>query len=207
MVTPNRLADAQEYSEICEFAIENGAKYVLMNPLSSFGRGSRSKQRLESPDEIMRKVEQNTHAYGNKIELVPIRFPNEDKPLSPCQAGNILYVFPNGNVSACAYISFAAENPGSQHSPQEFIIGNILEDDDVVSKVVDYSFDDYFTQGDNPKCNSCGLNSLCGKGCPAATITSGQKITGVDTGQCPIKNSSSAPPPNTEWICYPKQGT
>ncbi len=188
LVTPNRLADPNEYSEICEFAIANGAKYVLMNPLSSFGRGTKSQKSLESPDEVMKKVEENTRAYGDRVELVPIRFPNEKKPLSSCNAGNILYVFPNGDVSACAYLSFAAEEQVSQYSPKEFIIGNILTDDDVVSRVVNYSFKDYFKQGDNQKCKSCGLNSACGKGCPAAVIGTGQKITEVDTKQCPIKD-------------------
>ena len=188
MVTPNRLADPHEYSEICEFAIENGAKYVLMNPLSSFGRGMKSKKILESPEEIMKKVHTETQSYRNKIELVPIRFPNKDKPLTSCHAGNILYVFTNGDVTPCAYLSFAAENPSSQYSPQEFTIGNIFNDIDITNKVKNYNFHNRFTLGNNPKCNSCELDTSCKKGCPAAVIASGQKITGVDTDQCPVKD-------------------
>jgi len=188
LVTPNRLADPHEYSEICEFAIENGAKYVLMNPLSSFGRGMKSKKILESPEEIMKKVHTETQSYRNKIELVPIRFPNKDKPLTSCHAGNILYVFTNGDVTPCAYLSFAAENPSSQYSPQEFTIGNIFNDIDITNKVKNYNFHNRFTLGNNPKCNSCELDTSCKKGCPAAVIASGQKITGVDTDQCPVKD-------------------
>src|SRR3972149_9135869 len=35
LVTPINLAEVSEYSNLCEFAVENGAAYVLMNPLSS----------------------------------------------------------------------------------------------------------------------------------------------------------------------------
>lgn len=188
LVTPNCLADQREYSEICEFAIENGAKYVLMNPLSSFGRGMKSKGLLESSEEFMKKVQAETKVYGDRVELVPIRFPNVDLPLNSCNAGNILYVFTNGDVSPCAYISFAAENKNSQYSRHEFTIGNVFEDDDIVDKVKNYSFHDSFALGDNPKCNSCELDASCGKGCPAAVIASGQKITGVDMDQCPKRD-------------------
>ena len=39
LVTPNRLAALEEYEELCRFARECGAEYVLMNPLSGLGRG------------------------------------------------------------------------------------------------------------------------------------------------------------------------
>ena len=39
LVTPNTLAAVEEYDELCEYARTCGAEYVLMNPLSSMGRG------------------------------------------------------------------------------------------------------------------------------------------------------------------------
>jgi MoaA/NifB/PqqE/SkfB family radical SAM enzyme len=38
--TPNALTEVEEFTALCEFAAEVGAEYVLMNPLSSFGRGA-----------------------------------------------------------------------------------------------------------------------------------------------------------------------
>lgn len=185
LVTPNTLADPHEYSEICEFAAQNGAKYVLMNPLSPFGRGIKTQNTLGSPEEIMKQVEAETESFNGNVELVPIRFPNKDKPLTTCQAGNILYVFTNGDITPCAYLSFATESPSSQYSPEEFIIGNIFNDDDIASKIASYSFHDKYTLGDNPICDACEIENSCDKGCPAAVVGSGQLITGVDKDQCP----------------------
>lgn len=36
----------EEYRRLCEFARENGARYVLLNPLGSMGRGVKSQRRL-----------------------------------------------------------------------------------------------------------------------------------------------------------------
>jgi len=66
----------------------------------------------------------------------------------------------------------------SQYSPREFTIGNIFKDGDITDKVKNYNFHNRFTLGNNPKCNSCELDTSCKKGCPAAVIASGQKITG-----------------------------
>ena len=44
--TPNMLTDPNEFVSLCEFAVEVGASYVLMNPLSAFGRGIKSQGRL-----------------------------------------------------------------------------------------------------------------------------------------------------------------
>lgn len=185
LVTPNRLAETSEYSQICEFAIENGAKYVLMNPLSSFGRGMKSKNLLESSEDFMKTVERETSSYKDRIELVPVRFPNDGKPLSSCHAGKNLYVFTNGDVSPCAYLSFAAKNSASKYSPQEFTIGNVFEDGDIAAKVGSYDFHDRYMLGNNPKCNNCEMGGACEKGCPAAVIASGELIGGVDEELCP----------------------
>ena len=106
--------------------------------------GTKSQKDLESPDEVMKKLKKIPELMEIELSLCQLDF--QMKKAASCNAGNILYVFPNGDVSACAYLSFAAEEQVSQYSPKEFIIGNILTDDDVVSRVVNYSFKDYFKQ-------------------------------------------------------------
>ena len=59
LVTPNNLAEISEYAEICNFAIENDAKYVLMNPLSGFGRGVNSKHDLGAANSSMEEIVSN----------------------------------------------------------------------------------------------------------------------------------------------------
>ena len=49
LCTPNSLAEDLEYRELCEFAAENGADYVLMNPLSSMGRGVKAQHGWPPP--------------------------------------------------------------------------------------------------------------------------------------------------------------
>ncbi len=56
LCTPNSLAEDEEYRELCEFAAGNGASYVLMNPLSSMGRGVKSRGKLSSGGEHMRRI-------------------------------------------------------------------------------------------------------------------------------------------------------
>ena len=97
LATPNNLAEISEYSKLCEFAIENGAAYVLMNPLSSMGRGVRAIKKLSATNDTMRQIAVATSSFSEKVELVHIRFPNDKKlPLAACEAGNIIYVFTHG---------------------------------------------------------------------------------------------------------------
>ncbi|WP_052600205.1 radical SAM protein [Aureispira sp. CCB-QB1] len=185
LVTPNRLGRTEEYGELCEFAIKNDAKYVLMNPLSLFGRGIKSKDKLSSPTEMMNEIKALTSNYSKDLELVNIRFPNKELPLSSCEAGNIIYVFVNGDVTACPYLVFATENGDSQHKREEFILGNLLTDENVSEKIINYNIYKKYKIGFNGICNSCSMDSICKKGCPAAVIASGQRIEGVDFEQCP----------------------
>jgi radical SAM protein with 4Fe4S-binding SPASM domain len=64
-------------------------------------------------------------------------------------------------------------------------VGNILTDE-VGPALDDYDFHGRYTVGNNTKCGACGLNSRCGKGCPAAIISRGGVIGDVDTEQCPV---------------------
>jgi MoaA/NifB/PqqE/SkfB family radical SAM enzyme len=123
LVTPNKLAPIEEYERLCEFARNCGAQYVLMNPLSSMGRGVGGIRRLGASEEFMRSLDVETAEFDDEgLELVRIRFPNDDKPLSACEAGTIIYVFASGDVTVCPYLVFAARTPQSHHDPAEFIV-------------------------------------------------------------------------------------
>jgi len=189
LVTPNNLAEVEEYTKLCEFAVENGAIYVLMNPLSSMGRGVRTTGKLGAPDEVMRQIANTTLQFADKVEMVYIRFPNEKKlPLAGCEAGNIIYVFTLGELTVCPYLVFAARTPQSQHKAEEFIVGNIFRDADIATRIDGYKLHERYRLGGNPTCEGCRLNAECGKGCPAAVISSGKRIEEVDAEVCPIVN-------------------
>lgn len=186
LVTPNNLAEISEYAELCEFAIQNGAIYVLINPLSSMGRGVKAQKRLGPSDEAMRKIKEITFPFSDRIQVVYIRFPNDQKlPLISCETGNIIYVFVDGKITICPYLVFAARTPQSLYNPEEFIVGNIFTDADIADRIDTYKFHERYHLGDNLTCKSCFLNSQCGKGCPAAVIASGQQIDDLDP-LCPI---------------------
>jgi len=191
LTTPNSLAGVEEYAEICDCAVQNGAAYVLLNPLSRFGRGVRSKRKLGTLDNIMQEIREVTLQFEDQVELVHIRFPNNSLPLASCEAGNIIYIFTPEEVTVCPYLVFAARAPGSKHKPGEFIVGNILFDADIAERLDGYKFHERYHVGDNPTCRSCSLESRCGKGCPAAVISAGQRIGEVDREVCPVVNTSS----------------
>ena len=52
---------------------------------------------------------------------------DDDRPLSGCEAGTIIYVFATGDVTVCPYLVFAARTPQSRHDDTEFIVGNMFE--------------------------------------------------------------------------------
>jgi radical SAM protein with 4Fe4S-binding SPASM domain len=189
LVTPNNLAEFEEYSKLCEFAVENGATYVLMNPLSSMGRGVKSTGKLATPDVMMRQIASTTSSFTDIIEIVYIRFPNERKlPLAGCEAGTIIYVFTRGELTVCPYLVFAARTPQSKHRAEEFIVGNIFRDADIAARLDTYKLHERYYLGGNPTCEGCRLNAECGKGCPAAIISAGKRIEEVDADVCPVVN-------------------
>jgi radical SAM protein with 4Fe4S-binding SPASM domain len=188
LCTPNSLAEDEEYRELCEFARANGAAYVLMNPLSSMGRGVKSRGRLASGQEHMRRIRALTAPLsGPDLDIVHIRFPNtEGLPLAGCEAGTIIYVFTEGAVTVCPYLVFAARAPQSRHDPGEFIVGNIFADPDIAGRLDGYRFSERYQAGANPTCAACGIAGQCGKGCPAAVIASGERIGSLDADACPV---------------------
>jgi MoaA/NifB/PqqE/SkfB family radical SAM enzyme len=150
LVTPNRFTQVEEYKELCEFAIQNEASYVLMNPLSSLGRGVKSKKKVAAPDEMMRKIKKATSEFNNHIQIVYIRFPNDSLPLASCEAGNIIYIFINGDVAICAYLVFAAETPNSKYDTNEFIVGNMLHHSDIAERLDSYKLHERYSFGNEP---------------------------------------------------------
>ena len=186
LVTPNNLAALDEYDELCEFARECGAEYVLMNPLSSMGRGVRGIRRLGAPEPFMRNVAERASAFEGDLDIVRIRFPNDDQPLSGCEAGTIVYVFATGEVTVCPYLVFAARTPQSRHQDTEFIVGNIFEHQDIAARLDRYRLHSRAAPAADPVCGSCSLSGRCGRGCPAAVIAAGGRLGDRDREQCPI---------------------
>lgn len=70
LITPNNLAEVGEYTELCDFAIQDGATYVLMNSLSNMGRGVKSKDKLTFPKETMQKIREITSPFNSRIHVV-----------------------------------------------------------------------------------------------------------------------------------------
>jgi radical SAM protein with 4Fe4S-binding SPASM domain len=192
LCTPNALAKEDEYRQLCQFAADNGARYVLMNPLSSMGRGVRARRPLAASDEHMRRIWELTAPFdGPDLDVVHIRFPNSaGAPLAGCEAGTIIYVFTPGEVTACPYLVFAARTPQSRHDPAEFIIGNIFTDPDLPARLEAWRFDEHAAPGANATCRSCSLTGSCGKGCPAAVVAAGQRIGAVDDEVCPVSTGT-----------------
>lgn len=190
LVTPNSLAALAEYEELCRYAHECGAEYVLMNPLSSMGRGVRGIRRLGPPEPFMRALAERTSAFENDLDIVRIRFPNDDQPLSGCEAGTIVYVFATGDVTVCPYLVFAARTPQSHHKDTEFIVGNVFEHQDIAARLDRYRLHDRSATADDPTCGSCVLAGRCGRGCPAAVIAGGGRLGDRDRDQCPIPDAA-----------------
>ncbi|MEV3873750.1 radical SAM protein [Streptomyces sp. NPDC049906] len=189
LCTPNNLAQDEEYAQLCQFAKEQGAKYVLMNPLGQMGRGaSRASRKLRRPDDHMKHIRDSAMPFADDdLDVTLIRFPNDSKPLSGCEAGTIIYVFTDGGVAICPYLVFAARTKVSQHPDTDFLAGNVWEHDDVAARLDAYGrFSDRWDLGANPTCGGCSMSVGCGKGCPAAVVESGQRIGAVDTEQCPV---------------------
>ncbi|MEV0196347.1 radical SAM protein [Nonomuraea sp. NPDC050691] len=184
--TPNALTNVEEFAALCSFAVEVGAQYVLMNPLSSFGRGVKSQGRLAADAGKMRAIRDVTEQFRDQgIDVVHIRFPNDSKPLAGCDAGKLIYVFADGQTAICPYLVFAARTPQSKHTDTEFLVGNILSEE--VAPALDaYDLTGRLRMGHNTVCPPCSMNSSCGKGCPAAVVARGQRIGDVDTEQCPV---------------------
>ncbi len=160
---------------------------MLLNPLSSMGRGVKAQKRLAASEQRMRHIYDLTAPFeAEGLDVVHIRFPSNGLPLAGCQAGTIIYVFTGGDVTVCPYLVFAARTPQSRHDPAEFIVGNIFTDPDIAALLDAYHFGRRYTVGSNPTCTSCTMAGDCGKGCPAAVISAGERIGALDSQACPV---------------------
>lgn len=190
--TPNSLAEAAEYDELCRYARSCGAEYVLMNPLAPLGRGVKGLRRLAAADQRLHDIRQMTDAHaGDDLDVVHIRFPNDAAPLSGCEAGTIIYVFATGEVTVCPYLVFAARTPGSRYRAEQFIVGNVLECDDIAERLDRYRLHDRPTTGDIV-CATCVMAEGCGRGCPAAVVAAGGRLGDRDAEQCPVVPAQDA---------------
>lgn len=154
LCTPNSLAQNEEYALLCAFARANGARYVLLNPLGSMGRGVKSQRALAKTTLHMQEIFELTAPFdGPDLDIAHIRFPNTTgRPLAGCEAGTIIYVFTPGEVTVCPYLVFAARTPISQHTDTEFIVGNIFTDPDIAERLDTYRFHDRYQVGGNNTC-------------------------------------------------------
>lgn len=194
LCTPNNKATNDEYARLCEFAREHGARYVLLNPLSTMGRGVTAQRVLAKSSVHMQEIFELTEPYADEtLDIAHIRFPNtEGRALAGCEAGTIIYVFTPGDVAVCPYLVFAARTPVSQYEPGEFFAGNIFTDHDIAARLDNYRFHDRHRVGTNTTCGSCSMEPECGKGCPAAVIMGGGLIGDLDTEQCPVTDTAAA---------------
>lgn len=186
--TPNTLTRPQEFADLCAFGVEIGAQYVLMNPLSAFGRGVKSQGKLAAPADAMRAIRAVTERFADHLDVVNIRFPHDGLPLGGCDAGKLIYVYADGQVAVCPYLVFAARTPVSRYQDTDFMAGNILTDD-VPTALDAYDFHSRYAMGTNSTCKGCAMNGSCGKGCPAAVVSRGGLIGDLDVEQCPVPDA------------------
>ena len=191
LATPNSLAEAREYEELCAFARACGAEYVLMNPLASMGRGVRGKRRLSVTEASLDDLRRRTERFaGADLDVVHIRFPNQEAPLAACEAGTIVYVFATGEVTVCPYLVFAARTPQSLHAADEFIVGNVFEHADIAARLDAYRLHDRAVVTADATCGACAMADRCGRGCPAAVIAAGGRLGERDREQCPVPDAA-----------------
>ena len=180
LTTPNKYATISEYVELCDFAKTVGARYVLMNPLSPFGRGTKTQPLAYSPDEMISLRVATSKLISKDFEIVYIRFPNsEHMPMGECPLGTVPYVFCNGDITACPYMVFAAAS-SDLYKESEFILGNIFEGADIATEVGDYVIK-HKTNEDkvDKQCKQCS------RGCYAIKISNNQALSDCDLGMCP----------------------
>lgn len=152
LTTPNKLSTIDEYVLLCDFAIEAGAKYLLLNPLSPLGRGKFASEYVITSNELNNiKQQLDSHISCNYnstlFEVVYIRFPNIDSKMnSTCSAGMIPYIFVNGDIAICPYVVFAAENIDNDYIKSDFIIENIFNEIDIVTEIQRYKKEHEFCQ-------------------------------------------------------------
>lgn len=184
LVTPNIYVSIDEYYKLCKFAKEQGAKYVLMNPLSEFGRGSEDSNLGYTQDDLVKLREKTWELMDSSFEIVYIRFPNSGKKLSQCRYGKVLYLFTDGNIVVCPYMAFACDNPNSKYEKKDFILANIFEEEcNLKERLSQYSLP---IEKKNMRLN---CSNKCSRGCKAIIIANGQYLDECDSAMCGLHNN------------------
>ncbi len=183
LTTPNKYASIDEYVELCQFAKEVGAKYVLMNPLSPFGRGVQTQSLSYSEEDMSALKRQTLPIISDYFEIVYIRFPNTNGlPIGKCPLGAIPYIFCNGDIAICPYMVFAASG-SHRYSTAEFIAGNIFDGADIAASIESWKQNKSMDlAGDSNMCAGCN------KGCYAIKIAGDQPLSSCDYALCPKRS-------------------
>ncbi|MBT8227076.1 MAG: hypothetical protein HKP61_14690 [Dactylosporangium sp.] len=147
----------------------------------------------------MRAIREATTGFQTRgLEVVHVRFPNDDQPLGGCLAGEIVYVFADGATVVCPYLVFAARTPGSAHRDIEFLADNILHDE--ISEALDaFDLHQRYPVVDSATCRSCPVSRDCGRGCPTAIVARGRRLGSPDLDQCP--NHRAQPLVGSPLVC------
>jgi radical SAM protein with 4Fe4S-binding SPASM domain len=182
LVTPNVYSSVSEYVSLCKFARSIGAQYVLMNPLSSFGRGVSHKEIGFSRPQMIELKKQTEKFSDGQMEMVYIRFPNVNyKPLGTCHIGEIPYTFASGEVSVCPYLSFNVTKDSEHSSAKSFIACNVFDPASELSASLDHYSSPFKRKA---ICKDCHFDR-CGGGCPAIKIAKKENPLGPDSDLCP----------------------
>lgn len=188
LCSPNKYASMDEYVELAKFAKSIGAKYLLLNPLSKFGRGENSQDIGYNQQNLilLRQKIEALNLNNENFQIVYIRIPlaSKKQTLTNCNC-EIPYIFTNGDVAVCPYLVFATQNKGCRYSRKDFLYGNILNTEfDLNSAIKKYKFPI------EPNTTTITCKS-CGKGCKAIKVANNLSINDCDTELCYKNNMSS----------------
>lgn len=171
LCAPNHFSNNEEYINLCKFAKENHAKYVLFNPLSKFGRGNETQNLSYTMQELidLRKTIEKLNLENEAFQIVFIRMFKEKASLN-CEIQcdfEIPYIFVDGSVAVCPYMVFATDSMRSKYQKKDFLYGNILDDEfNLHYAMKQYSF---INKGEMRK-----------RGCIASKITNGLRLIDFD---------------------------
>lgn len=180
LCTPNNYSSVEEYVQLCEFAKSIGASYVLMNPLSELGRGATSKHLVFTREGLTEIQNATKSLQSENFQLSYIRFPSIGTCENQCHYGEVLYVFTNGDISVCPYMTFATDNEKSRYSSEDFRLCNIFTDENGL----DYLLDEYRLPDAEEE------DKILHRGCLACKIAQGQELSGWDLEMFPNKEVS-----------------
>lgn len=119
LVTPNNFSSIEEYKSMCDELSNIGCKFILFNPLSEYGRGEVNKSKYGISDKQLNLLRETTIKYNDKVEVIYSNFPQIYETCdTKCIRDGIRYIYVDGSVVACPYISFATD--GKNNEPIEY---------------------------------------------------------------------------------------